>query len=117
MTAVERYKEIAGWIGDAVQEMREQDSERGEVVSTRLSDSMEATNTMLTRADESMAKIDDLWQKAVGKLFHERWMQVTPLPRPNLKAEPRPLELYEAEVERAYEALIDAITRRGILGR
>lgn len=115
--AVERYKEITGWIGDAVHEMREQDSERGEVLTTRLSDAMEATNEMLTRADTSMSKIDKAWKEAVGKLFHERWMQVTPIPRPDMTAPARPLEFYEDEVERACKALLDAINRRGILGR
>ncbi|MFC0438524.1 hypothetical protein [Kutzneria buriramensis] len=115
--AAERYKEITGWIGDAVQEMREQDAERGVVLTTRLEDAMESTNEMLTRADESMSRIDDWWQRAVGELFHERWMQVTPLPRPDTSVPPRPLEFYEAEVERAYGALIDAIRRRGILPR
>lgn len=114
---VERYKEITGWIADAVQAMREQDSERGEVLSTRLSDAMEATNEMLTRADESMSKIDEFWQDAVGELFHERWMQVTPIPRPDTTVPARPLEFYEAEVQRAHQALIDAIRKRGILGR
>ena len=115
--AVERYKEITGWIGDAVQEMREQDAERAMVLNTRLEGAMESTNEMLTRAEESMSRIDDWWQQAVGELFHERWMQVTPLPRPDTTAPPRPLEFYEAEVERAFEALIDAIRRRGILPR
>ena len=116
--AVERYKEITGWIGDAVHEMREQDSERGEVLTTRLSDAMEATNEMLTRADASMSKIDEFWQEAVGKLFHETWMkEMRPIPRPKTDVPARPLEFYEAEVERACKALLDAINRRGILGR
>jgi len=115
--AVERYKEIIGWIGDAVQDMREHDAERGEVVTTRLDDAMAATNEMLTRADRSMSTIDELWLKAVGELFHERWMQVTPIPRPDTDVPPRPLEFYEAEVERTQRALIDAIRKKGILGR
>lgn len=116
--AVERYKEITGWIGDAVHEMREQDSERGEVLTTRLSDAMEATNEMLTRADTSMSKIDGFWQEAVGELFHETWMkEMRPIPRPNTDVPARPLEFYEAEAERACKALLDAIRRRGILGR
>lgn len=116
--AVERYKEITGWIGDAVQEMREQDSERGAVLTTRLESALAATNEMLTRADRSMALIDDFWQQAVGALFHETWMkQMRPIPRPDTSVPPRPLEFYEAEVERAYQALIDAIRRKGILGR
>lgn len=115
--AVERYKEITGWIADAVHDMREQDSERGAVLTTRLDNAMEATNEMLTRADQSMSFIDEFWQSAVGELFHERWMQVTPLPRPDTTVPPRPLEFYEAEVEKTHQALIDAIRRRGILGR
>ena len=115
--AVERYKEITGWIGDAVHDMREQDSERSDVLTTRLENAMEATNEMLTRADESMSRIDEFWQRAVGELFHERWMKVTPIPRPDPSAPARPLEFYEAEVEQAFEALIDAIRRKGILGR
>lgn len=116
--AVERYKEITGWIADAVHDMREQDSERGAVLTTRLDNAMEATNEMLTRADQSMAKIDEFWQEAVGELFHETWMkEMRPIPRPNTTVPARPLEFYEAEVERACQALLDAIRRRGILGR
>ncbi|GAA3432459.1 hypothetical protein [Kutzneria kofuensis] len=115
--AVERYKEITAWIGDAMQEMREQDSERGEAVTSRLASAMDATNEMLTRADQSMDRIDEFWQQAVGELFHERWMKVTPIPRPDTTVAPRPLEFYEAEVEKAYEALIEAIKKKGILGR
>jgi hypothetical protein len=115
--AVERYKEIIGWIGDAVQEMREHDAERGEVVSTRLDDAMAATNDMLTRADRSMLHIDELWLQAVGELFHERWMQVTPIPRPDTTVPPRPLEFYEDQAEQAQLALIDAIRKKRILGR
>jgi hypothetical protein len=115
--AVERYKEITGWIGDAVLEMREQDSERGAMLNTRLESAMATTNEMLTRADESMTRIDEFWQEAVAELFHERWMQVTPLPRPNPDVPRRPLEFYEAEVERTCRALIEAIRRKGILGR
>jgi hypothetical protein len=115
--ATERYKEIIGWIGDAVQDMREHNVERGEVVTERLDEAMAATNAMLVRADQSMAQIDELWLKAVGELFHERWMQVTPIPRPDTSVPPRPLEFYEAEVERTQLALIDAIRKKGILGR
>ena len=98
--------------------MREQDSERGAVLTTRLDNAMEATNEMLTRADQSMAKIDEFWQEAVGELFHETWMkEMRPIPRPNTTVPARPLEFYEAEVERACQALLDAIRRRGILGR
>jgi hypothetical protein len=116
--AVERYKEITGWIGDAVQAMREQDSERGEVLTTRLDSAMAATNEMLTRADQSMSIIDEFWQQAMGELFHETWMKdVRPLPRPDTSVPARPLEFYEAEVERAYQALVEAIRKKGILGR
>jgi hypothetical protein len=44
-------------------------------------------------------------------------MQVTPIPRPDTTVPARPLEFYEAEVQRAHQALIDAIRKRGILGR
>jgi hypothetical protein len=116
--AVERYKEITGWIADAVHDMRERDSERGAALTTRLDDAMEATNEMLTRADQSMSKIDDFWQEAVGELFHETWMkEMRPIPRPATDVPARPLEFYEAEVERTCQALLDAIRRRGILGR
>jgi hypothetical protein len=115
--AAERYKEITAWIGDAVQEMREHDAGRGEELVTRLADAMESTNAMLARADQSMAMIDQWWQDGVGALFHERWMQVTPMPRPNPDVAPRPLEFYEAEVQRTHDALIDAIRKKGILGR
>jgi hypothetical protein len=116
--ADERYKEITAWIGDAMQEMREQNSERGHVVSQQLDSAMAATMAMLTRADQSMALIDTFWKKAMGELFHETWMkEMRPIPPPDTRVPPRPLEFYEAEVEKACDALIEAIKKKGILGR
>ena len=113
-----RYREITAWIGDAIQDMRAQDTERGQVVSQQVDYAMAETMTMLTRADESMSTIDRLWKDAMGELFHETWMkEMRPIPPPDTDVPPRPLEFYEAEVQRTHDALIDAIKKKGILGR
>ncbi|MFC0547114.1 hypothetical protein [Kutzneria chonburiensis] len=113
-----RYREITAWIGDAMQDMREQNTERGQLVSQQLDFALAATMEMLSRADESMSKIDDLWQTAMAELFHETWMgAMRPIPRPDTTVPPRPLEFYEDEAKQACEALLDAIKRKGILGR
>jgi hypothetical protein len=118
ISADARYREITAWIGDAMHEMREQNSERGQFVDQQLDRSMAETMTMLTRADESMATIDKAWQKAMAELFHETWMkEMRPIPPPDTRVPPRPLEFYEAEVEQACAALIEAIKKKGILGR
>jgi hypothetical protein len=113
-----RYREITAWIGDAMHDMREQNTERGQLVSQQLDFAMAATMQMLSRADESMAKIDALWQKAMAELFHETWMgAMKPLPPPDTTVPDKSLEFYEADAEAACAALIEAIKRKGILGR
>jgi hypothetical protein len=113
-----RYREITAWIGDAMHEMREQNSERGQLVSQQLDFAMAETMTMLTRADESMSKIDDLWRKAMAELFHETWMgAMRPIPPPDTSVPPGSLEFYEDEARKACDALLDAIKKKGILGR
>jgi hypothetical protein len=113
-----RYREITAWIGDAMNDMREQNAERGQLVSRQLDFAMAETMELLTRADQSMTKIDGLWRKAMDELFHETWMkQMRPIPPPDPTGPPQPLEFYEAEAEAACAALIEAIKKRGILGR
>jgi hypothetical protein len=113
-----RYREITAWIGDAMNDMHEQNTERGQQVSQQLNFAMDETMGMLTRADESMSKIDDLWRKAMAELFHETWMgAMRPIPPPDTGVPPRPLEFYEDEAKQACDALLDAIKKKGILGR
>ena len=113
-----RYREITAWIGDAMHDMREQNTERGQLVREQLDFALAATREMLSRADESMSKIDALWQTAMAELFHETWMgAMRPIPPPDTTVPPRPLEFYEEEAKQACDALLDAIKKKGILGR
>lgn len=113
-----RYREITAWLGDAMHHMQEQNAERGQLVERQLDYAMAETMAMLTRADESMTKIDALLRKAMAELFHETWMkEMRPIPPPDATGPARPLEFYEAEVEATCAALIEAIKKKGILGR
>ena len=54
----------------------------------------------------------------LGELFHETWMgAMRPIPPPDTTVPPRPLEFYEEEAKQACDALLDAIKKKGILGR
>jgi hypothetical protein len=117
LDATRRYKEITAWIGDAIGRMREQDRERTSQLGSRLDDVQETTNEALARAQQTRDLVADRWEAAVGELYHERWMRLTPMPRPDEGVPPNGLEFYEAQVERTYQDLVDAIRRRTIIQR
>ncbi|MDQ2708855.1 MAG: hypothetical protein M3Z25_14990 [Actinomycetota bacterium] len=50
-------------------------------------------------------------------LWSESWMTLRPLPRPDPKATPGDLDYLNAVVEQRFQALLEIVRRRPLLGR
>jgi hypothetical protein len=117
ISATERYKEIVGWVDEAVGRMREQDREKVAELSERLSNAQRLLDETAARERATRAGVQTHWESVVEELFHERWLTMSPLPQPNHSVPQRDLNHYDAEVGRTYEELVDAMRKRSILPR
>ncbi len=115
--ASERYKEAIGWAQQAIREIEERDAKR----ATQLAAEARAAHERLTRAvdDEILtwAAVRLGWEAAVDALWDERWLTITPLPRPASDAPRRPPSHFDQEMSRAVNALEDALRKRSIIPR
>ncbi|AHH94014.1 hypothetical protein GCM10010174_85180 [Kutzneria viridogrisea] len=117
ISATERYKEIAGWLDEAVGRLREQDREKVAELTARLPETQRLVDEAAARERATRAGVRTHWEAVVEDLFHERWMAMTPLPRPNESVPQHELNYYDAEVGRTYEELVEAMRKRSIIPR
>jgi hypothetical protein len=117
MSAARRYKDITGGMTDAVARMRRSDIERAARLESGLPEMEEAMRVAGERAALTELGVGLQWEAALESLWGEHWMTLRPLPRPDPKAPARDLDYLDAVVGKRYEALVDAIRRRPLLGR
>ncbi|MEO6084370.1 MAG: hypothetical protein ABIQ18_14820 [Umezawaea sp.] len=116
-SAVERYKEIIGGAAEAVAAMRARDEARVAELVARLAESQER----MARAVEH-AKVVRLgaalhWESAVEALWDERWMSMSPMPKPDERVPPRDQREYNTAMDFAYQALEESLQKRTLLRR
>lgn len=116
-SAVERYKELIGTIGDAVESMRGQDQERVADLVARLSESQDRMADIIDR--EKVVKLGAQlhWESAVEALWDERWMRVSPMPKADESAPARDQREYNTAMDVAFQALDDSLQKRTLLRR
>ncbi|MBV9845271.1 MAG: hypothetical protein JOZ47_09400 [Kutzneria sp.] len=117
ISATERYKEIAGWVDEAVERMREQDNEKVAELTERLTAAQRLVDEAAARERATKAGVRTHWEAVVKELYHERWLMMTPLPRADLSASHQKLNHYDAEVGRTYDDLTDALRKKSIITR
>ncbi|SHH00379.1 hypothetical protein [Streptoalloteichus hindustanus] len=129
-SAAARYKEITGRVAELVARQREQDRERA-VVLERVA--LRAWQELAEAGErEHMVRViaEAQWEAAVEALWEERWMSIQPLPAQEDLAPQRAADVaaldglpisrpdlnhLDREVERTYQALEDALRKRGFL--
>ena len=116
-SAARRYKDITGGMTEAVARMRREDAERARRLAASLPELHDAMAVAADREELTVLVVALQWESALESLWHEQWMTLRPLPAPDPSASPRDLDYLDAVVAQRYEALAEAVRRRGLLGR
>ncbi|MFD9734436.1 hypothetical protein [Umezawaea sp. NPDC059074] len=116
-SAVERYKEIIGTAGDAIAAMRAKDDERVADLVARLAESQDRMAEVIDR--EKVVKLGAAlhWEQAVEALWDERWMAMSPMPRPDERVPARDQREYNTAMDVAFQALEESLQKRTLLRR
>ncbi|MBB5956466.1 sulfur carrier protein ThiS [Saccharothrix tamanrassetensis] len=117
VTAMERYKEIVGLAAESAERMREADRERVRDLLARLAASQDRVAELVEQEVLTRAGVRLLWEAAGEVLWEERWMQLSPVPRPDESVPPRDQREYLMAMDVAYQALEDTLQKRGLLWR
>ena len=115
--AARRYKDVTGEMTEAVARLRREDADRARQLADSLVGLHEAMSAAAEREALTVLGVALQWESALESLWHEQWMTLSPLPKPDPAASARDLDYLEAVVARRYESLHEAIRRRGLLGR
>jgi hypothetical protein len=116
-TAARRYKDIISGMTEAVEALRREDTERARRLSNSLPELHEHMAAAVDREALTVLGVALQWESALELLWHEQWMTLAPMPRPDPTASARDLDYLEAVVAQRYETLCEAVRRRGLLGR
>jgi hypothetical protein len=116
-TAARRYKDIIGGMTEAVDRLRREDAERARQLSDSLVELHERMAAAVDREALTVLGVALQWESALELLWHEQWMTLSPMPKPDPNALARDLDYLEALVAQRYETLREAVRRRGLLGR
>ncbi|MET1075983.1 MAG: hypothetical protein ABWY11_25270 [Umezawaea sp.] len=116
-SAVERYKEIIGTIGDAVTTMRAHDKSRVAELMARLAVSQDRMVDAIEREKVVKLGVALHWESAVEALWEERWLQMRPMPHPDERVPARDQNDYDAAMELAFQALEESLQKRSLLRR
>lgn len=107
-----RYKEIMALADDAAQRLRRHEADRVD----ELTGEVAAGHQRIERAEQQQEQVREgvrkRWDSAMEDLWEERWMRVTPMPEPDLSAEPAGPEEPIRSVQNAYLRLREALSRR-----
>lgn len=117
MTAARGYKDITGGMSDAVARMRRHDIACAARLSEQLVERDEDMRTAANRAALSELAVYLWWESAMESLWGESWMTLRPMPLPDPHADPRDLAYLDAVVEQRFDALMEIVRRRPLLGR
>jgi hypothetical protein len=116
-TAARRYKDIVAGMTDAVEALRGKDTEWARELADALPELHEQMSAAVDREALTVLGIALQWESALELLWHEQWMTLAPMPKPDPTASGRDLDYLEAVVAQRYDTLYDAVRRRGLLGR
>jgi hypothetical protein len=107
-----RYKELVALADAAAQRLRRHEDDR----VAQLGDEVAAGHERIEQAEAQLEQVRDgvrkRWDEAMEELFNERWMRVTPMPEPDLSAEPDTPERPIRSVQNAYLRLRQALDMR-----
>jgi hypothetical protein len=115
--AVRRYKELADRNTDAVRRMREHDRAVAEQLRKQLGAADLALFQSFARERMSTVTVRMHWDSVVETLWAERWLSIGPPPDPIPPPPGMTPDQADAEVERTYDALRDALGTPGVLSR
>ncbi|HEY2203445.1 MAG TPA: hypothetical protein VGH99_03055 [Pseudonocardia sp.] len=115
--AARRYRETIGTITESMTRLRAEDGERAKELAERLVELREEMERAVEQEALTVLGTALQWDSALDLLWHEQWMTLSPIPRPDPATSPKDLEYLEAVVAQRYEALGEAIRRRALLGR
>lgn len=116
-SAVERYKELAGLATESVDRMRRRDAERVAELDRALQDSQQRMALVAEQERVVRMGVRLHWEAAVEALWDERWMSVSPLPAPDESVPDLGQLHFDSELERTYQVLEDALSKRGLIRR
>ena len=117
MSAARRYKDITGGMTDAVARMRDADRQRAARLGETLPELEEAMRAASNRAALTELAVYLRWEAAMESLWSEDWMTLRPLPEPDPRGNPRDVDYLDAVVEQRYQALLEIVRRKPLLGR
>lgn len=112
-----RYKELADRNTEAVRRMREYDRAVADQLRKRLGEADLALFQSYARERMSTVTVWMHWESVVEALWGERWLQIGPPPDPVTPPAGTTPDDADAEVERTYDALRDALGTPGVLAR
>jgi hypothetical protein len=112
-----RYKELADRNTDAVRRMREHDRAVAARLRKQLGDADLALFQSFARERMSTVTVRMNWDSVVEALWGERWLPIGQPPDPITPPSGMAPDEADAEVERTYDALRDALGASGVLSR
>lgn len=115
--AVRRYKELAERNTESVRRMREHDRALTPGLAERLAGVERALAEATERERVARMSVRLHWESAVEALWNERWLAVGPPPEPVPPPPGLTALAADAEVERWYDALREALRRAALLPR
>jgi len=116
-SAAERYKEIIGGAAEAIATMRARDEARVAELAAKLAESQDRMADAIERQKVVRLGAALHWESAVEVLWDERWMSMSPMPKPDERVPPRDQREYNTAMDLAYQALEESLQKRTLLRR
>ena len=110
--AAVRYKELMALADAAAQRLRRHESERVEELTGEVATGQKRIEQAEAQREQVRDGVRRRWDEAMEELWEERWMRVTPMPEPDLSAEPATPEDPIRSVQNAYLRLRQALSMR-----
>jgi hypothetical protein len=113
--AVRQYKELVAANDEAINRMRAHDLTQVEQLRKQLSSAQYRLNQATDKERLARQVITGYWESSVEELWKERWLS------PGLPPQPLPVDpeldaqACDAEVERSYDALHEALRRQPLI--
>lgn len=110
--AAVRYKELMALADAAAQRLRRHESERVEELTGEVATGQKRIEQAEAQREQVRDGVRRRWDEAMEELWEERWMRVTPMPEPDLSAEPATPEGPIRSVQNVYLRLRQALSMR-----
>ncbi|ASO22802.1 hypothetical protein FHR81_005133 [Actinoalloteichus hoggarensis] len=114
-SAGERYKELCGTATGALAAMRAHDQRLAAELHEAVAEARDDVLRAAERERVTRLVVRLRWEAAVEALWDQRWLTMTPLPRPAAVALAYDLDECELDIDRAFDRLDEALRRRGLL--